>query len=339
MKDIINKDILSPEDFAQLLSPQALPYLEDMAQRAHALTVAHFGKTIQLYTPLYLSDYCENECVYCGFNVTNAFKRRKLSLEEVEAEARAIAALGFKHILILTGESRNNSPVSYIKDCVLVLKKYFSSISIEVYALDESEYGELVVAGVDGLTIYQETYNRELYYQLHKKGPKKDFEFRLMAPERGARAGVHFINIGALLGLGDWRKEALAVGLHACELQKKYPAVDISVSFPRIRPNLSGFKPAFTVSDQDLVQAITAMRLFLPRCGITISTREDSALRDNLIPLGVTRMSAQSSTAVGGHARDIQGAGQFDICDSRTLKEVQTAISAHGYQPAMKNWI
>ena len=338
MQDLINKEFLTKDDFAALLSLQAKPFLEAMANRAHALTVQHFGKTIQLYTPLYLSDYCENECVYCGFNATNGFKRKKLAAKQVESEAKAIADLGFKHILILTGESRSSSPVSYIKDCVQVLKKYFSSISIEVYPLEEGEYKELVLAGVDGLTIYQETYDRDLYDKLHKKGPKKNYDFRLMAPERGARAGVNFINIGALLGLGDWRKEVLATGLHAYALQNKFPDVDISISFPRIRPNLSGFKPAFTVSDRDLVQAIVTTRLFMPRCGITISTRENSQFRDNILPLGVTRMSAQSSTAVGGHSESIQGVDQFTVCDERTLQEVKAVIAAQGYQAVMKNW-
>jgi len=338
MQAIIDKDTLAPQDFAALLSEEASQYIEAMAQKAHALTQQHFGNTIQLYTPLYLSDYCENECVYCGFNTTNAFHRRKLSLEEVENEAKAIAGLGFKHILILTGESRRMSPVEYIKDCVLVLKKYFSSISIEVYALEEKDYRDLVLVGVDGMTIYQETYNRKLYDQLHKKGPKKDYDFRLGAPERAARAGMNFINIGALLGLDDWRKEVHAAGIHAYELQDKYPDVEVSISFPRIRPNLSAFKPACDVSDRDLVHAITAVRIFMPRCGITISTRENSQFRDNIIPLGVTRMSAQSSTCVGGHAENLQGSGQFNICDGRSLDEVKVAIAARGYQPVMKNW-
>ena len=338
MQGIIDKEILTPQDFAALLSEEASQYIEAMAQRAHALTVQHFGKTIQLYTPLYLSDYCENECVYCGFNTKNAFTRRKLSLGEVESEAKAIAALGFKHILILTGESRTSSPVEYIRDCVLILKKYFSSVSIEVYPLKEDEYRELVLAGVDGLTIYQETYDRALYDQIHKKGTKKDYDFRFNAPSRAAKAGVNFINLGALLGLADWRKDVLAAGLHAYQLQNDYPDTDISISFPRIRPNLSGFKPAFEANDRDLVQAITAVRLFMPRCGIVISTRENSQFRDNIIPLGVTRMSAQSSTCVGGHAENLQGAGQFNICDRRTLEEVKAAIAARGYQPVMKNW-
>jgi 2-iminoacetate synthase len=337
MQVIINKDILTSQDFAALLSVDAAKHIEAMAQKAHALTIQHFGNTIQLYTPLYLSDYCENECVYCGFNITNSFARKKLSLDDVEKEAKAIAALGFKHILILTGESRRMSSVEYLKECVFILKKYFSSISIEVYPLEEAEYRELVLAGVDGLTIYQETYNRGLYDQLHKKGPKKDYDFRLFAPVRAARAGMNSINLGALLGLDDWRKEVYAAGLHAYELQNQYPNVEVSLSFPRIRPNLSGFKPAVEVADSDLVQAITAVRLFMPRCGITISTRESGQFRDNVLPLGVTRMSAQSATCVGGHA-EIQGEGQFNICDDRSLCDVKTAITARGYQAVMKNW-
>jgi len=338
MNSIIGKDNLTIDDLELLLSRQAIPYLEEMAQRAHELTLQYFGRTIQMYTPLYLSDYCENQCVYCGFNATNGFTRKKLTIEGVESEAKAIAALGFKHILILTGESRRMSPVEYIEECVLILKRYFASVSVEVYALSEEEYRRLAEAGVEGVTIYQETYNRALYDKLHIKGSKKDYDFRFDAPARAARAGMYAVNIGALLGLDDWRRELLAVGNHAWQLRQDYPETEISVSFPRIRKNLSGFSPECIVSDIDIVQAVTALRIFMPRCGITISTRENSTFRDNILPLGVTRMSAQSLTCVGGHAQYSSDAGQFTISDTRSLEEVKASIRAKGYQPVMKNW-
>ncbi|MFZ5592521.1 MAG: 2-iminoacetate synthase ThiH, partial [Bacillota bacterium] len=270
----IGKTWLNERDYLVLLSPRAEDFLEEMAWKAHRLTVQHFGRVIQLYTPLYLANYCVNKCAYCGFGAHNKIKRDRLTLAEVEDEARAIAGMGFKHILILTGESRHHSPVSYMRDCVQVLKKYFSSISIEVYPLTEEEYRELIFAGVDGLTIYQEVYDEAVYDRVHLAGPKKDYHFRLNAPERACRAGMRTVNVGALLGLHDWRSEAFATGLHAAYLQKKFPAVEVSLSPPRLRPEVGGFDPPVRVTDQNLVQYILAFRLFMPRAGITLSTRE-----------------------------------------------------------------
>ncbi len=327
------------QDFLALLSPQAAPLLEEMAQAAHRVTVQNFGRTIQLYTPLYLANYCVNHCVYCGFSAKNRIERRKLTLAEVESEARAIAATGLKHLLILTGESRQESPVSYIRDCVLVLRKYFPSISIEIYPVSKDEYVELVAAGVDGLTIYQEVYHEETYLRLHPKGPKRDYRFRLEAPERAGEAGIRTINIGALLGLYDWRAEVFITGLHADYLQRRFPEIEISVSCPRMRPySGESYHPEYPMTDRDLVQAITALRLFLPRLGMTLSTREDSRLRDNLMRLGVTKMSAGSSTAVGGHTDGKDSVGQFDISDHRSVPEMQEAISRSGYKPVFKDW-
>ncbi|MBI2831151.1 MAG: 2-iminoacetate synthase ThiH [Chloroflexi bacterium] len=333
------KSELQEQDFLALLSPRATDFIEDIAQAAHRATVQNFGRTILLYTPMYLANYCVNHCVYCAFNADNNIERRKLSLVEVESEAQAIAGTGLKHILILTGESRTQSPVSYIKECVSVLKRHFSSISIEIYPLHTEEYAELIAAGVDGLTIYQEVYDEKIYSRLHPGGPKHDYRFRLEAPERAGLAGIRTINIGALLGLGDWRREVFFTGVHALYLQKRFPDVEISVSCPRMRPYLGGYKPEFPASDRDLVQSILALRLFLPRLGITISTRENSKLRDNLLKLGITRMSAGSSTVVGGHT-DYKGnnIGQFEIADHRSVAEVQEAVSRQGYKAIFKDW-
>jgi len=316
--------------------------LEEMAQEASGETIKYFGRTIQLYTPIYLSNYCDNSCLYCGFNANSKMERRRLAPEEVEKEAAFISRTGLKHILVLTGESRQMSPVSYIKDCVGILKKYFSSISIEVYPLTEAEYSELIGIGVDGLTIYQEVYDKNVYSVVHPSGPKSDYLFRLNAPERGAAAGMRSVNIGALLGLADWRKETFLLGRHAKYLQDKFPDVDISASIPRIRPQgAADFKASYKVSDKNLAQIILALRLFLPRVGITLSTRERPELRDNLIPLGVTRISAGSTTCVGGHTigREGRSLPQFEISDSRSVNEIKSMLDSKGYQPVLKDWM
>ncbi|MGE5558552.1 MAG: 2-iminoacetate synthase ThiH [Bacillota bacterium] len=335
---IIGKENLDTRDFLALLSPQDDALLEDMAQAAHRLTIRNFGRTILLYTPLYLADYCENHCVYCGFNAGHRIKRSKLAPAEVEEEARLIAAAGLKHILVLTGESREHTPVSYLKECVTLLKNYFSSISIEVYPLAGDEYAELIQAGVDGLTLYQETYDLRAYHCMHPKGPKRDYRYRLEAPERAGEAGMRTINIGALLGLDDWRKETFYTGLHARHLQDRFPDAEISVSLPRIRPQYGGFQPPSPVSDRALVQIILALRLFLPRAGITLSTRESQVLRDNLLPLGITKMSAGSCTVVGGRSQPGESAGQFEISDRRSVEEMQEAIASRGYKAILKDW-
>ena len=241
-KTLVKED-LQVSDFLTLLSPAAASYLEEMAQSARQLTLQHFGFNIGLYTPLYLANYCVNHCVYCGFNTNNNISRRKLTLEEVEREARIIAGTGLQHLLVLTGESRQHSPVSYIRECVRILSNYFSSISIEIYPLSTDDYKELIVAGVDGLTIYQEVYNEDVYLQLHTQGPKRDYRFRLETPERGGLAGIRTINIGALLGLYQWRSEVFMTGLHAAYLQKKFSEIEISVSFPRMRPQFGDYQP------------------------------------------------------------------------------------------------
>lgn len=335
---IINKEKISEFDFLALLSSKAESYLEQMAIRSRQLTLQHFGKVIFLYTPMYLANYCVNQCVYCGFNICNQIKRKKLSLEEVEQEAKIISSTGLRHILILTGESRQHTPVSYIKDCVKILAKYFHSVSIEIYPLEMDEYAELVQAGVDGLTIYQEVYNEEIYKSIHLKGPKRDYRYRLDAPERACKASMRSVNIGALLGLDNWRREAFFTGLHADYIQNKYPDTEVSISMPRIRPHAGQFQPKCDVGDRNLVQIMLAMRLFMPRCGIAVSTRERAEFRDNLIGLGVTKMSAGSSTEVGGHALEEKSEGQFEISDCRSVEEMKALIYKKGYQPVFKDW-
>ena len=325
-----------------LLSPAAESYLEQMAQKAHELTVRHFGKTIQLYTPIYLSDHCENQCSYCGFNVQNNFTRKKLSLEEVEKEAAFISSTGLRHILVLTGDSREKSPPEYIKSCIKILKKYFTSISIEIYALTESEYAEMVEEGVDGLTIYQETYDEKVYERVHKAGPKRDYLFRLDAPERAAKRGMRNVNIGVLLGLTDWRKDIFFTGLHAQYLQDNFYDMDIAASIPRLRPHAGDFKTDDGVTDKNITQIIVALRIFMPRLGISLSTRESSGLRQNLLPLGITRMSASSSTRVGGHTSGSlkkTDLTQFEISDKVSVDDIKKILDSKGYQAVLKDWI
>jgi 2-iminoacetate synthase len=261
-------------------------------------------------------------------------------LDEVEKEAAFISSTGLKHILILTGESQEMTPLSYIEDCLSILKKYFSSLAIEIYPLTQDGYIELVSAGVDSLTIYQETYDEKIYDAVHVAGKKKNYKFRLDAPERGAVSGMRSVNIGILLGLAPWRQDAFFMGLHAKYLQDKFPDAEISISLPRLRPHAGNFKVLHTVTDRNIVQIISAIRLFLPRCGITISTREKAEFRENIIPLGITRMSAGSTTAVGGHTLDkVTHQAQFRISDERNVDEIKEAIERKGYQPVLKDWL
>lgn len=332
------KESLDELDFLSFLSQNALGYIEQLAQRAHERTLANFGRAIFLYAPLYISNYCDNDCLYCGFKHSNAIQRRKLSVSEVEREAQEIAKSGIRHILILTGESKDVSPVSYIKECIQAVSRYFAFVSIEIYPLTEDEYALLIAAGADGLTIYQETYDRGLYSVLHTHGPKSDYRFRLDAPERAAEARMRQVNVGALLGLAEFQKDVFFTGLHGRWLQNNYPEIELGVSFPRLQPHLGGFVCEHPLTDQQLVQSLIAMRLFLPRAGIAISTRENSALRKNLIGLGVTRMSAGSRTQVGGYALAPTEEGQFDISDTSSVDEVKEMIAQKGYQPVYKDW-
>ena len=313
-------------------------FLEEMAQKATKITLSNFGKAVSLYTPIYISNYCENKCVYCSYNTENEIKRKKLTLEEIEAEAISIHKTGLRHIIILTGESRFYSPLSYIKDCVRIMKKYFSSISIEIYPLEEDEYRELVEVGVDGLTIYQETYDMKIYDKIHLAGPKKNYRYRLETPERACRAGIRGIGVGALYGLSDWRKEAYSSGLHAKFIQDKFPAMEINMSIPRIRPHSGSRIDLNEITEKNVVQIMLAFKLFLPRAGINITTRESAEFRNNLIPLGVTKISAGVSTEIGGHTKEDKGDGQFEIADTRNVKEIKSMLLSKGYCPVLKDW-
>lgn len=332
---------LMPKEFMVLLSPAATPYLETLAQLAREVTLRQFGRTIQLFTPLYLANFCTNKCVYCGFNTSNSIHRSMLSLEEIEVEGKSIAATGLRQILLLTGDAPQKTGPLYIAEASRRLRPYFPSIGIEVYSMSEDDYRMLLEAGVDSFTLFQETYNQELYAHLHPAGPKRNFLFRLEAPDRAAQAGMRIVNIGALLGLDAWRRDAFYTGLHAQWLQKHYPGVDIAVSTPRMRPHEGSFTNIHPTSERDLVQYIQALRLFLPSAGITLSTRERPFLRDRLISLGITKISAGVSTAVGGHAGNEDSemnTAQFDIADTRTVDEMINAIQNQGYQPIFKSW-
>ncbi|SHH24131.1 2-iminoacetate synthase ThiH [Tepidibacter thalassicus] len=336
--NVISKNRLNEFDFLTLLSPTAENYLEEMAQKSNKLSIQHFGKSIILYTPMYISNYCSNKCSYCSFNVENKISRKKLTLEEIEIEAKKISSTGLRHILILTGESKSQTPISYIKDCIYILKNYFDSICIEIYPLTEKEYLELVNAGVDSLTIYQEVYNETIYDKVHVSGPKKNYKFRLDAPERGCRAKMRSVNIGALLGLYDFRSEAFFTGLHGYYLQNKYLDVEISFSLPRIRPHIGNFADIYEVTDKNLVQVMLALKLFMPYAGINISTRESKEFRENLIPLGITKMSAGVCTSVGGHSQVNKSSNQFEIADTRSVSEIKNSLLKKGYQPIFKDW-
>lgn len=333
------KDTLSTHDFLTLLSPKAGEHLEAMAQKAQRLTVQYFGRTIQLFIPLYLSNYCANHCAYCGFNRQNTIIRKTLSLDEIEAEAQAIAATGLQHVLFLTGESPQHTPMEYLLAAARCLKRHFASVSIEIFPLEEADYRLLQQAGVDGMTLFQETYDQEVYRRVHLAGRKTDYRYRLDAPERAAAAGFRQVNIGALLGLCEPRREIFFTGLHGRYLEDTSPDTEISISLPRFNEAEGSFQPDYLVDDRFFVQFMAALRLFLPRAGMTISTRENARLRDRLLFLGATRYSAGSSTGVGGYTKGgVAGSCQFEITDNRSVAEVASAIVANGYQPVFKDW-
>lgn len=339
VKNVLAKDSLQPIDFLALLSPTAGNFLEEMAVKAHRMTVQFFGKTIQIFTPLYISNFCSNQCIYCGFSKRNHILRRTLSLDEIETEAHAIAKTGMQHILLLTGEDRLATPIDYLIDAVHLLKKYFASVAIEIFPLEEREYQQLQQAGVDGLTLFQEVYDEDTYRRVHLAGKKKDYHFRLEGPERGAKAGFRVVNIGALLGLGEKRSEFFFTGLHGAYLENRFLDTEVAVSLPRFNPAECDYTPDYPVDDRTFVQFLMALRLFLPRAGITISTRENATMRDHLLQLGATRFSAGVCTSVGGYAQHGNSdTPQFEITDERSVEEVAKAITAKGYQPVFKDW-
>jgi 2-iminoacetate synthase len=335
------KERLDQTDLLALLSPSAQPFLEQMAQKANRLTVQNFGKAISLFTPLYLANYCSNKCVYCSFNADNSILRGKLSLKEVKQEGRVIAAMGLQHLLLLTGESRHQSGPDYLQACVEALRPDFASLGIEVYPLEEDEYRKLYKAGVDSLTLFQEAYDEGIYASVHLAGPKRNYHYRLESPERACKAGIPSVTIGALLGLGEWSREAFFTALHAEYLQRCYPEVELAISVPRLRPHVGSFQStASPVTDATLVQIILAYRLYLPRVGLTLSTRESPWLRDAMLPLGITKLSAGSLTSVGGYDENSKvGSEQFEIADDRSVSEVAEVLRSRGYQPTFCDWI
>ncbi len=342
---VLAKEILSIQDLSVLLSPAAEPFLEAIAQKAGEIAVRQFGRTVQFFAPLYLADFCTNRCVYCGFNASRRFVRHLLTPPEVEAEAVSIASTGLRRILALTGDDPARTGADYLADCVNVLARHFSSVGIEVPAMTPEEYSGLVDAGADSMTMFQETYNEVLYARLHPAGPKRNFRYRLDAPRRAAEGGMRAVTLGPLLGLDDWRRDVLLCALHADFLSRRYPWLEISLSFPRLRPcgeaTSNANEPAFTplpISDRHFAQALAAFRCFMPQAGITLSTREAAELRDKLIPLGVTRMSAGVSTTVGGYAaRNEKNMPQFEISDPRSVDAVARSVASLGYQPVFED--
>lgn len=337
LEGILAADHLTAADFHRLLSPAAETLLESLARRSRELTLRHFGRAIQLYTPLYLANHCVNGCLYCGYGARRRIVRTRLEADDLRREAETIAATGLRHILALTGESARHTPPEYLGQCVEILRGYFPSVAIEVYPLETEAYRQLRSQGVDSLTIYQEVYDRDIYARMHPFGPKRDYDFRLAAPASGCQAGLRAVNIGALLGLHDPRKEFFLAGLHARHLQRLHPGVEISISLPRLRPVPGGFPPPAPASDRMLAQFVAAFRLFMPRAGITLSTREGASLRDGLVKMGVTRMSAGSVTSVGGHTQPREP-GQFEIDDSRSVAEIHAMLKRAGLQPVFKDW-
>lgn len=334
----LSRERLGPGDLAALLSPAAEPRLEAMAQKAHRITRYRFGRVIQMYAPLYVSNACTNGCLYCGFSRRNRVRRRTLTQEEAEAEARLLLEAGFRHILIVSGESPRHVDTGYLAALSLALSGRFASISVEVQPLEEADYRRLAAAGVDGLVSYQETYDRAAYARFHPSGPKRNFAFRLQTAERGGAAGLRRLGIGALLGLSDWRAEGWFIGLHAAYLQKTFWQTQVSISFPRLRPTAGGFTPPHPVEDRALVQLVCALRLAHPDCGLVLSTRERPALREHLLPLGITQMSAGSRTEPGGYGRAGDAERQFEVHDTRPPAEVAACIARLGYEPVWKDW-
>jgi 2-iminoacetate synthase len=326
------------EDFISLLSPAAEPFLETIALQAHRLTEQRFGRVINLFAPLYLSNVCTNSCVYCGFNVHNPVVRKTLTPEEAAAEARVIHDMGFRHILLVSGESPHIITKDYMHSVLGKLRPLFASISIEIFPQDIEDYSSFISEGVDGLTVFQETYHEEQYGDFHPRGRKRDFRWRLGSTERGARAGFRRIGLGALLGLCDWRTEGFFLGLHARYLQRYFWRSHVAISFPRICPAAGAYQPPFPVSDACFVQLLTALRLFLPDAGLVLSTRESPGFRDHLIPLGITSMSAGSRTEPGGYTHTGEAGAQFKISDERPPHAVAKVIRESGYEPVWKDW-
>lgn len=333
---------LTMDDIDAVFQSDDRGLLEDLAQAAREVTQRQFGRVLTLYAPLYISNYCQNRCVYCGFHAARTeVVRKKLSPVEIEAECAALAATGIRSCLMLTGESRHHSPPSYIASAVTIAARYFPNVDLEVYAMETKEYRELYRAGVDGVTMFQETYDRKRYDELHLAGPKKDYDYRVNAPERMALGGIRHIGMGALLGLAEWRLEVPRLFRHVRYLEKKYPGVEYTLSFPRIRPVAHDDRRYFFVSDPDMVKIIAVGRLLFPRAGINLSTRETAEFRDRIVGIGITKMSAGSVTSVGGYAAHAPGErldGQFEVHDRRSVGEIKAMLKSAGFDPVVTDW-
>lgn len=335
-------DSRTPEDFAALLSPAALPLLEDIAQAARVETRKHFGNSVYMFTPIYIANYCENYCIYCGFNCHNKINRAQLNEEEIDKEMAAIAKTGLQEILILTGESRSKSTVQYIGEACKIAKKYFKVISLEIYPVNSDEYAYLHECGADYVTVFQETYNSDKYETLHLAGHKRIFPYRLNAQERALKGGMRGVGFAALLGLDDFRKDAFATGYHAYLLQRKYPHAEIAFSCPRLRPIINNDRiNPMDVHETQLLQVVCAYRLFMPFANITISSRECARVRDNLVNIAATKISAGVSTGIGEHSEETEKKGddQFEIDDGRSVQEVYDTLLKNNLQPVMSDYI
>ena len=348
VKAALEHTTCSLEDFKALLSPAAAPFLEEMARKAHGETQKHFGNTVYLFTPLYIANYCENYCVYCGFNCYNHIQRMKLTMEQIQHEMEIIAQSGMEEILILTGESRAQSDVAYIGEACKLARKYFRMVGLEIYPVNTEEYRYLHQCGADYVTVFQETYDTDKYEQLHLLGHKRVWPYRFDAQERALRGGMRGGAFSALLGLSDFRKDALATGLHAYLLQRKYPAAEISLSCPRLRPIVNNDKiNPLDVGERELCQVLCAYRLFLPFAGITVSSRESARFRDGIVKIAATKVSAGVSTGIGDHEEKYtgkstgaqQGDEQFEIADGRSFAQMYHDMDGEGLQPVLNDYL
>ena len=335
---VLLKDKIALEDFKALISPAAKPFLEEMAQRSHALTKKRFGNTIQMYIPMYLSNECHNICTYCGFSMTTKIRRKTLNDKEILQEVAHIKSLGYDHILLVTGEANNTVGVSYIKHAIELIRSQFANITIEVQPLDQNEYEILKEAGLYAVLVYQETYHKATYKVHHPKGKKSNFDYRLDTPDRLGKAGVHKIGLGALFGLEDWRVDSFYTALHLKYLEKTYWKTKYSISFPRLRPHEGEVQPKVEMTDSDLVQLICAYRLLDEDVELSMSTRESQVFRNNIIKLGITSISAESKTNPGGYAVEKTSLEQFEISDERPTHEIKEMIQSQGYEVVWKDW-
>ena len=343
----LSKDTCSIEDFKALLSPAAAPYLEQMARKAEGLTKDHFGNTVYIFTPLYIANYCQNYCIYCGFNCYNNIRRKKLSFEEIDHEMAVIAETGMEEILLLTGESRTYSDVTYIGEAVKIARKYFRNIGIEIYPVNVDEYEYLHECGVDYVTVFQETYNPDKYETLHLLGHKRVWPYRFDSQERALMGGMRGAGFSALLGLDDFRKDALATALHVYYINRKYPHAELSLSCPRLRPIVNNEKiNPRDVGEKELCQVLCAYRIFLPFVGITVSSRESAQFRNGIAKICATKVSAGVSTGIGDHEEKYTGkadadAGdeQFEINDSRSFSKMYKDMEQGGLQPVLNDYI